>query len=125
MHTDEAMVSASSAPGSQAGKNEKPMSTARKTKPAADIAAEYDFCLGVRGKCARRCTERTNLVLLEPDAADVFRSPAEGQRRAAQSGPPCPAPDRINSKINSRLRHPNRHEQAQVLNVIATDSLRG
>ena len=34
---------------------------------------EYDFSQGERGKYARRYAEGTNVVVLEPDVAKVFR----------------------------------------------------
>jgi len=33
---------------------------------------EYDFSQGQRGKYARRYTQGTNVVVLEPDVAKVF-----------------------------------------------------
>ncbi|MFL6597197.1 MAG: hypothetical protein ACJ8KF_04465 [Chthoniobacterales bacterium] len=36
------------------------------------MQAEYDFSPGVRGKYARRYTEGTNVVVLDPDVAKVF-----------------------------------------------------
>ncbi len=33
---------------------------------------EYDFSKGIRGKYATRFAEGTNLVLLDPDVAEVF-----------------------------------------------------
>ena len=35
---------------------------------------EYDFTGGVRGKYARRYRQGTNVVVLEPDVAKVFRN---------------------------------------------------
>ncbi|HYC89335.1 MAG TPA: hypothetical protein VEO54_09000 [Thermoanaerobaculia bacterium] len=37
------------------------------------MRAEYDFSNGVRGKYYQRYRQGTNLVLLEPDLAKVFR----------------------------------------------------
>ena len=37
---------------------------------------EYDFRAGVRGKYYERYKEGTNVVLLEPDLANVFRDSA-------------------------------------------------
>ncbi len=48
-----------------------------KTKKAADLAAEYDFSGGVRGKYARRYVQGTNVVVLEPDVAEAFHSPSQ------------------------------------------------
>lgn len=41
-----------------------------------ELRPEYDFAAmkgGVRGKYAKRCQRGTNVVLLEPDVARVFR----------------------------------------------------
>jgi len=38
-----------------------------------EMRAEYDFSKGVRGKYYQRYRQGTNLVLLEPDLAKVFR----------------------------------------------------
>ena len=53
------------------------MSKPRKPKAAGDMAAEYDFTRGVRGKYLRRYAEGTNVVVLEPDVAEVFHSPGQ------------------------------------------------
>lgn len=52
---------------------------ARKTRSPRngdDLRAEYDFRGGVRGKHAARYAEGTNVVLLDPDVAEAFPSPA-------------------------------------------------
>lgn len=36
---------------------------------------EYDFSKGVRGKYAQKYKEGTNIVLLDPDVAKVFKTP--------------------------------------------------
>ena len=36
------------------------------------MQAEYDFSGAARGKYARRCTQGTNVVVLEPDVAKAF-----------------------------------------------------
>ena len=38
--------------------------------------AEYDFSSGVRGKHHEACRQGTNLVLLQPDVAEVFKDSA-------------------------------------------------
>jgi len=46
-----------------------------KGKPTSrpeDMLTEYDFSGGVRGKFARGYAEGTNLILLDPDIADLF-----------------------------------------------------
>jgi hypothetical protein len=37
-----------------------------------DMLDEYDFSQGVRGMYAQRYAEGTNIVLLDPDVADMF-----------------------------------------------------
>lgn len=46
-----------------------------KPKPSAndpDLLDEYDFSQGVRGKYAERYRQGTNVVVLDPDVAEVF-----------------------------------------------------
>lgn len=44
-------------------------------RPADDeMLPEYDFSKGVRGKYAKRYAEGTNVVLLAPDVAKVFKN---------------------------------------------------
>ena len=38
-----------------------------------DMRDYYDFSGGVRGKYAKRYAEGTNVVVLDPDVAEVFR----------------------------------------------------
>jgi hypothetical protein len=40
-----------------------------------NMRKEYDFSKGVRGKYAKAYKEGTNLVLLDPDVAKVFKTP--------------------------------------------------
>ena len=42
-----------------------------------DVEAEYDFSSGERGRYAKRFAEGTNVVVLDPDVAEVFRTSAE------------------------------------------------
>ncbi len=37
---------------------------------------EYDFSKGVRGKYAKKYKAGTNIVLLDPDVAKVFKTPS-------------------------------------------------
>ncbi len=39
-----------------------------------EIVSEYDFHKGVRGKYAKRYAEGSNVVVLLPDVAKVFRT---------------------------------------------------
>jgi hypothetical protein len=39
-----------------------------------EMLPEYDFSKGVRGKYAQRYAEGTNVVLLAPDVAKVFKN---------------------------------------------------
>jgi len=38
-----------------------------------DMRDEYDFSKGVRGKYADRFSEGSNVIVLDPDVADVFK----------------------------------------------------
>ena len=49
------------------------MKKAAKAKRDPDMLAEYDFSQGVRGKYAGRHAEGSNVVVLLPDLAEVFR----------------------------------------------------
>ena len=42
--------------------------------------AEYDFSSGVRGKYAKRYAEGTNVVVLDPDVAEKFKTSEEVNR---------------------------------------------
>jgi hypothetical protein len=51
------------------------MRATRKAKPeAGELRPEYDFSGGVRGKYAARFARGTNVVVLAPDVADVFKT---------------------------------------------------
>lgn len=43
-----------------------------KSADAPEMPAEIDFSGGERGRYAKRFAEGTNLVMLEPDVAEVF-----------------------------------------------------
>ncbi|MFL5385977.1 MAG: hypothetical protein ACJ8GN_25960 [Longimicrobiaceae bacterium] len=45
-----------------------------------EMRPEYDFRDGVRGKYAERYARGTNVVLLDPDVAEVFPDPASVNR---------------------------------------------
>jgi hypothetical protein len=49
------------------------MKRAPKKQPDPDMLGEYDFSKGVRGKYAERYAAGTNVVVLAPDVAAVFR----------------------------------------------------
>jgi hypothetical protein len=40
-----------------------------------EMHEEYDFSAGVRGKYAARFAEGSNVIVLDPDVAAVFRDP--------------------------------------------------
>lgn len=42
-----------------------------------EMKAEYDFSKGVRGKYAKSFAKGTNIVVLDPDVAKVFRNSRE------------------------------------------------
>jgi len=50
------------------------MKKAVKTTSDDDMLPEYDFSKGVRGKYAKRYAEGTNVVLLAPNVAKVFKN---------------------------------------------------
>ena len=57
----------------------------------SDIAPEYDFSKGVRGKYAERFAQGSNVVVLSPDVAKVFtdsESVNEALRSLLKSGWP-------------------------------------
>ncbi len=49
------------------------MNPKNNSEPEDEMRDEYDFSGGVRGKFYRQSPEITNLVLLDPDVAEVFR----------------------------------------------------
>ena len=49
------------------------MSQGNNPEPKEEMREEYDFSSGVRGKYYKQYMEGTNVVLLEPDVAEVFR----------------------------------------------------
>jgi hypothetical protein len=64
-----------------------------KRPPDDEMRAEYDLRGGVRGKYYQRYREGTNVVLLEPDLARVFRDSATVNQALRQflsehGGPP-------------------------------------
>jgi hypothetical protein len=53
------------------------MSQSNSSEPNEEMRAEYDFSGGVRGKYYKQYTEESsNVVLLEPDVAEVFKDSA-------------------------------------------------
>jgi hypothetical protein len=52
----------------------------KKPDEADEMRAKYDFSGGVRGKYAERYAQGTNVVLLDPDVAEVFRDQASVNR---------------------------------------------
>jgi hypothetical protein len=51
------------------------MPATKKVKRGSDdLRSEYDFSGGVRGKYAARFARGTNVVVLAPDVADVFKT---------------------------------------------------
>jgi hypothetical protein len=70
----------------------------KKAKPhdPDEMRAEYDFRGGVRGKYYERYRQGTNVVLLEPDVAEVFHDSetvnlALRQFLSEHGSPPTPA----------------------------------
>jgi hypothetical protein len=46
-------------------------------KPEDDLREEYDFSHGVRGKYAQRFAEGANVIVLDPDVAETFKTSKE------------------------------------------------
>ena len=67
-------------PGKQPGANAETMSKADEKHPVDGMRAEYDFRGGVRGKYALRHAEGSNVVVLDPDVADRFRTSEDVNR---------------------------------------------
>lgn len=61
---------------------------------------EYDFSKGVRGKHAKEFARGTNIVVLDPDVAAVFRDPKE-VNRALRALLPLLNPQRRSKKRRS------------------------
>jgi hypothetical protein len=49
------------------------MNQKNNTEPNDEMRAEYDFSGGVRGKYYHQYIQGTNVILLDPDVAEVFR----------------------------------------------------
>ena len=45
-----------------------------------EMRAEYDFSDGVRGKYAKRYAEGSNVVVLDPDVAEHFKTSEDANR---------------------------------------------
>ena len=56
------------------------MSKADEENPVDRMRAEYDFHGGVRGKYALRHSEGSNVVVLDPDVAERFRTSKDVNR---------------------------------------------
>jgi hypothetical protein len=46
----------------------------KRQRTGDDMRAEYDFSSGVRGKYSSRLARGTNVVVLDADVADVFKT---------------------------------------------------
>lgn len=71
------------------------------------MAAEYDFSKATRGATAKRYTSGSNIVVLEPDVAAVFRNASTVNsilRLVARLAAATPAPQRNRSKARPRKR---------------------
>jgi hypothetical protein len=55
------------------GNDPKRRPSPRRPRPTDSLRRQYDFRGGVRGKYARRYARGTNLILLDPDIAPLFR----------------------------------------------------
>lgn len=48
------------------------MSKKSRPQPDPDLREEYDFSAGVRAKYAERYAKGSNVIVLDPDVAEVF-----------------------------------------------------
>jgi len=48
------------------------MKRGKSTARIAEMRAEYDFSGGERGKYAKQFAEGTNIIILDPDVAEIF-----------------------------------------------------
>ena len=48
-----------------------------KSRAKTELLPEHDFSRGVRGKYAQRFAAGSNVVVLDPDVAEVFADPRE------------------------------------------------
>lgn len=46
----------------------------KKAEPKDEMRAEYDFSGGIRGKYVKRFASGSNIVVLEPDLAERFKT---------------------------------------------------
>ena len=53
------------------------MKSVRRKADEDSMRAEYDFSKGIRGKYARRFAAGTNVVVLDPDVAKIYKSSKE------------------------------------------------
>ena len=67
-------------PGKQLAGNDENMSKANNAPPDKEMRSEYDFRDGVRGKYATRYAEGSNVVVLEPDVAERYKTSEEVNR---------------------------------------------
>jgi hypothetical protein len=44
----------------------------KKTQKDTEMLEEYDFSHGIQGKYAEKYAEGTNVVVIEPDVAEIF-----------------------------------------------------
>jgi hypothetical protein len=73
------------------------MST-HKRKSNSDMRREYDFSAGVRGRYANRYARGSNVVVLEPDVARVFRDSISVNRALRALAEVVPARSRGGSR---------------------------
>jgi len=67
----------SSVQGTLQGKNGDHMKPAKRDLKGDQMRAEYDFSKGVRGKYAKLFAKGTNIIVLDPDVAKVFKNSKE------------------------------------------------
>ena len=71
----------------------------------SEMRPNYDFSSGVRGKFASRFTEGSNVVILDPDMAEVFKD-SESVNRALRTL--APSVTRKRERKTSSQKEPSR-----------------
>lgn len=67
-------------PGKRPGANAETMSEGKDNHPVDGMRTEYDFRGGIRGKYALRQADGSNVVVLDPDVAERFRTSEDVNR---------------------------------------------
>ena len=98
--------------------NAETMSKAAEEHRVDRMRAEYDFHGGVRGKYALRHSEGSNVVVLDPDVAERFRTSKDvnrALRRLANPAASCDHREPRGRKPYATRSHERRHRPTPCL----------